>query len=231
MNKLAAILIVGLIAVPAMAWPPNPAYLAGDFNGWTANGTLMTETSAGSGVWTSTLTGLAAGSRHEFKVTIGDWSQNYPGSGNSWFYADASGNVTVTYDSTNHADGWGPGADRIGISTDPGAWTAVGDWQGWSNGNPLTSMVAQGGGIYKFQTVLSPGTYQYKAVNTGTWDAIGVDSRSNNAATWQFTTDATNNTVTFWADASAGRIKVDITPEPATLALMLIGGLALIRRR
>ena len=232
MNKLAAILIVCFLAVPAMAqWPPAQPYLAGDFNGWNAAGDIMTETSPGSGIWTKSFNGWGVGERHEFKVTDGTWTNNYPGSGNSWFYIGGDGNATVTYDSTTYADGWLPVADRIGLSVDPGSWTAVGDWQGWVNNNPATAMVAQGGGIYKYQQVLAPGSYQYKAVFTGTWDAIGIDSRGVNSATLPFTTDAVNDTAIFWVNAATGAIKLDLVPEPATLGMLLIGGLALLRRR
>ena len=78
--------------------PFKPAvHLAGDFNGWNAAGNAMND--LGGGIWSVDLTGV--GGRHEFKVTIGDWSQNWPGSGNSWFLGDGSGNVTLSFNAND----------------------------------------------------------------------------------------------------------------------------------
>ena len=215
-----------LLVIAALAVIVSPAgadyYVAGDFNGWNASGNVLTD--LGGGIWQASMN-MGAG-RHEFKITIGDWSQNWPGSGNSWTYTDADGNVTVTFDSN------APMA--IGVDVDPGAWTAVGDWQGWNNADAATAMAAQGGGIYKYQQSLAPGWYQWKAVNTGSWDAIGADSRSINADTQWFEVTAANPTAIFTLDALNGRIGVEVVPEPSSL-LALAGGLlglgGLLRRR
>ena len=227
---IAAITAAVAIASPAMA-QLTPYYVAGDFNGWNAAGNVMTETSPGDNIWQVSLT-LDASARHEFKVTEGDWSWSVPGSGNSWLLTDGAGNVTLTYNANTYADGWSPAQGRIGSSVDPGTWTAVGDWQSWNNtGNSMTSL---GGGVYEFSATLAPNTYQYKAVDTGTWDAIGLDSRGVNAATLNFTTSAEDPTANFYVNALDGSIKVDVVPEPSTLMLVgagLLGALALRRRK
>lgn len=223
MRKLIVATLLALAATPAF----GAYYVAGDFNGWNAAGNIMTD--MGGGIWQTTLSGV--GGRHEFKVTIGDWSQNWPGSGNSWFFGDGSGNVTLTFNANDIQDGWRGNWGRMGTSTDPGTWTAVGDWQGWNNANPATAMAPQGGGIYKTQATLAPGWYQWKAVVTGSWDAIGDDFRSVNANTTWFEVTAEKPTAVFWVDALNGIIKVETVPEPATLGLMVLGGLGLLRRR
>ncbi len=218
---LGVLALCALLATPALA----DYYLAGDFNGWSAAGNIMTD--MGGGIWQTTLNNV--GGRHEFKVTMGDWSQNWPGSGNSWFIGDGAGNVTVTFNANDVQDGWRGNWGRLGTSTDPGTWTAVGDWQGWNNtGN---AMAAQGGGVYKYSQTLAPGWYQWKAVVTGMWDAIGDDFRGINANTTWFEVTAANPTAVFEVNALTGVERVYTTPEPATLGLLLLGGFGLLRRR
>jgi hypothetical protein len=225
MNKPS--LSLTLVLAFAAAAPAAPSfYLAGDWNGWNATGTLMTD--LGGGLWQANLTGLPG--RHEFKVTGGDWSQNWPGSGNSWLLADPFGNVTVTFNANSFTDGWRGDWGRIGLNVDPGNWTAVGDWQGWNNlGNAMTPV---GGGIYSFQQALAPGWYQWKAVVTGTWDGIGDDFRGVNANTTWFEITAANPVALFEVNAFAGTTRVSVVPEPAITALLLLGlvGVPMYRR-
>ena len=237
MKKLVALLVVGLMAGPALAGTIATPHVAGDFQGWDAGANPMTETGAGTDVWEVTFTGLDAGSFHEFKVTDGTWSNALPAPGNSWFYADASGEITITYDGNTYADGWSPSLDRMGLNTDPADWTAVGDWQdqvggsNWDPSNAFTAMTPQGGGIYSLTAVLAPGDYNWKAVVTGGWNAISWDCRSVNATNWGFSTTTEFDTVTFSVDSFTGVASVVVTPEPASLALLGLGGLALLRRR
>lgn len=238
MRKLNLVsLIAGTIAltvsqIPALADPIATPHVAGDFQGWDAGADAMNP--AGSGIWTATFTGLDPNSRHEFKITDGTWDVSIPGP-NSWFYADGNGNITISYDSNSYSDGWSPSTDRIGLDVDPGAWTAVGDWQSqvgggdWDNGNPNTAMTPVGGGIYEFSTTLVPGDYKWKAVVSGTWDSISWDQRSVGTADWLFSTDAVNNFVTFRVNALTGVAQI-IVPEPSTIALMGVGSLLLLGR-
>ena len=227
MKKLAMLAVIAL-AVTAPAWASLATpHVAGSMQGWNAGGDPMTEVVAG--VWQKTFTGIGAGARHEFKITDGTWSNSFPGP-NSWLFADANGDITITYDTNVYADGWSPTVDRLGLSVDPGSWTAVGDFQGWNNANPATLLAPQGGGVHALSMNLAPGTYEGKFVVTGSWDSISWDNRSTNTANWQFTTDAANQTVNFVVDAINGRARIDVVPEPAS-ALLLIGGLLLVRRR
>lgn len=222
--------------VLALGLQAQSYFIAGDFNAWNAAGNAMTETSLGSGIWQVTISGLAANARQEFKVTDGTWGWSTPGP-NSWLYSDGSGNVTLTYDTTTSGDGYSPASGRVGVSVDLGTWTAVGDWQGWNNANGATAMSSLGGGVYQLSYLIaSAGSYQYKAVNTGSWDAIGSDTRNVNAGTLGFTTTSANQTVNFYVNALNGSVKLDVVPvpEPSTLALAGLSGLAslfLFRRR
>ncbi len=219
-----ALLMVGCLVLPAS----GAYYVAGDFNGWDPAGNLMTD--LGGGVFQVSLT-LGPAERHEYKVTDGTWGDAWPESGNSWFYTDSSGNITLTYDTNVYNDGWYGTTERLGVSNAPDLWTAVGDWQGWDNANPATAMTPMGGGVFMYETTLAPGDYWYKAVNTGTWDAIGADARSVNADNLAFTVTAQQPIAKFYVDSLAGIVKVETVPEPTTIGLGLVGLFALIRRR
>jgi hypothetical protein len=91
-------------------------------------------------------------------------------------------------------------------------------------------MAAQGGGIYSVTQALTAGTYYWKAVMTGTWDAIGGDNRSVNADNIELTLGADAD-VSFYVDALTGTVKAEIIPEPATMLLLGLGSLVAIRRK
>lgn len=225
--RIAMTLCVAAVAGPIFAdW-----HVTGGFNSWDPNGPLMTETGFGTGIFNVTLSGMGGGSRQEFKVTDGTWTVNWPAS-NSWFYADVNGGTTITYDTNVYADGWLNTTQRLSVTDDVTAWTAVGDWQGWNNANAATAMTAIGGGIYSLHVSgVGAGTYEYKAVNTGTWDAVGGDARAINASTIQFTLDAINPEADLFVNTATGTIRANPVPEPASLAALALGAAALLRRR
>jgi len=216
-------------SLPLLAQNNFPLYLAGDFNGWSASGTVLTSTS--SGIWTANLSGLTPG-EHAFQVTDGNWSSWYNPSGHSWFWADASGNATVGIDLNTYSDGWTISTDRL-ISTDPGAWNAVGAWNGWNNADPTSVMTSLGGGMYELQkTIATPGVWGYKATQSGGWNyQIGADGRNYNAAELTFNTTVPNQEVDMFLNAINGTVMVTVVPEPTTLALLGLGGLVALRRR
>jgi hypothetical protein len=227
MQKMIAVMVLGLLVAPAAAAISTP-YVAGGWQGWDASSNPMTEIMPG--FWTASFSGLGANQRYEYKITDGSWSNSLPAS-NSWLTTDSMGNVTVAYDVNIHNDGWFPATDRLGLSTDTGAWTAVGSWQSWNNTDSATVMTPVFGGLYTLTVVLPPGDYEWKAVRTGTWDAIGLDGRNINADNMAFSTDAVYDTVTLALNAHFGTIRVQVVPEPASVLLMGLGLLVLRRRR
>ena len=100
----------------------------------------------------------------------------------------------------------------------------------WTNNDPHGLMTAQGNGLYKLEATLPPGSYNWKAVVTGSWDSISWDNRSTNTANWGFTTDVVNNTVIFQVNAFAGTVRFDVVPEPASVLALGLFGLLLRRR-
>jgi hypothetical protein len=231
MKKLLILTAALAVSLPVFA-QLTPYYIAGDFNGWNAAGNVMTQISPG--LWQAQIF-MTAG-RHEFKVTEGDWNWNYPGP-NSWIYATlGDGIYNITYDVNTYADGWSTTSQRIGESADPGSWTAVGDFQAavWNNADAATAMTALGGGIYEY-TLTTVGSWNWKPCVTGSWDSISWDNRSVGTANWAFTINA-GEEAKLYVNALAGTAKVEIVtvPEPSTMVLCALSGLAMLvvaRRR
>lgn len=213
-----------------LAWAAEAGaarYLAGEFNNWNpaAKDQLMTDN--GDGTYTATLSGLALNSRYEFKITDGTWGWSFPGA-NSWLYTDDKGGVTITFNENTVNDGWMPIQNRLGLSTDPGRWTIAGSFQGWDNANPQTAMSSMGCGLYQLQQTLDPGSYEWKAVVTGSWDSISTDGRSINTANAALTVKPGEENVIFYVDALAGTVGINTPlrkperahdPSPENLAV------------
>ncbi len=222
------------LAGPAFADFSTTPHVAGSHQGWDAGANPMTDNL--DGTFSATFTGMAAGERHEFKITDGTFDSTHPGGPNSWFIADGSGEITITLDTNVVTDGWSPSQFRLGLSHDPGTWTAVGDWQtavggsDWTNDDATTGMTDMGGGLYMYEADPGAGTWLWKAVVTGSWDAVGFNERSVNAGNQEFTL-VEGETAQMWVNAFDGTIQLNVIPEPASLALMGLGGLLMLRRR
>jgi hypothetical protein len=221
MRSFLAVLLLAPLAAPAMA----DYYVAGDFNGWNAAGNLMTQ--VGADKWSVSLPDVAG--RHEFKVTIGDWAQAWPGDNmKADFGGGGGGGFTINFYPGAQADGWNPPENRVGYDDlELNGWEVMGSFNGWSAPIPLARL---GGGLYQGDYfVPTAGDYWFKFRWAGDWDiALGSDF-SNYGHDIQVNVPTDNTTVRFSLDLPNGRWKCDV-PEPATLAAMLLG-LALLRRR
>jgi hypothetical protein len=199
------LLIVSTVVV--LAAPVNAAYyVAGDFNGWNAAGSLMTETS--SGIWSLSIPGVAVG-RREFKITDGTWEWSFPGP-NSWYYDPGSGLIRITFNTNSVSDGWLPEQNRLSVSYEPGSWTIAGSFQGWNNANPETAMISLGRGVhmYMLSRSLAPGSYAFKPVVTGTWDSITSVERSTGTPNMFVTIPEGLEVMNIYVDALEGKVRM-----------------------
>ncbi len=195
---------------------------AGGFNGWTFTPLLDDGTGGdllgGDGVFTADVTVPDAG-RSEWKVTDCTWDVSHPGA-NSWLFTAGAGQVVkLSFDTNDHSADAGPAllpaVNILHAWDSAAAFTAVGDWQGWNNANPATALTGVGPGLYRLDAAIAaPGTYQYKVVQTGSWDAIGGDYRSVNAANIPFTTYTAGDVVSFLLDYRTSRVGAFAPPAP-----------------
>lgn len=224
MKKLIFSALVACATLPAF----GAYYIAGDFNGWSATGLLMNETSSGSGIYEATI--QAAAGRHEFKVTVGDWAMNWPAA-NSWAIINDSGSVKVTFNTNEVNDGWLTKQYRIGLDYVPSmAWSVAGGFNGWNNDDAATVMTDLGGGIYYSELTLGAGEQKFKAVVKGSWDSISIDNRSVGSSDITMNL-ASDSKVGLWVNTLDGTVKYGVVPEPATMIALGTGLGALILRR
>ncbi len=196
---------------------------AGEFNSWAADGNALYddgthgELLGGDGVFTADITIPTAG-RYEFKVTNCTWDITYPSS-NSWFITIETDQVVkLSFDTNDHSSDAGlemvPNVNIVHAWDSASSFTAVGSFQGWDNVNPDTAMTSLGRGLYQLDApVATAGTYEYKVVVTDSWDGIGLDNRSINAANIPFTTNTDGDVVPFLLDYRTGRVGAFPPPE------------------
>jgi pullulanase-type alpha-1,6-glucosidase len=203
-----------------------PWCVAGEFNGWDNNDIQLNDDGlngdliGNDGVYSVDLT-IANAGRSEFKVVECDnWSNTLPPGPNSWLFTGSNDQtVKITVDTNDRSADAGhplvPNQNIINVWDSSDSFTVVGDFQGWNNANPDTLMTPIGQGWYLFNTPLAAGDYMGKVTRTGSWDAIGPDFRSVDAANVHFTM-AANEELFVAYDSYDGRLT--FLPRPLAVA-------------
>ena len=233
MNKITAVVASFLILFISQQLMAQPWYVRGEFNGWAGTAEQLVDDgtngdlTAGDGIYSRLVT-IATAGRSEFKVTLDDWSTNYPAS-NSWIVTTTSNQVVFfTFDSNIHGDGWLPDVNIVNADDQAPPTSdvvAVGDHNGWNNAGTevmhddgLDGDWLAGDGIYAWHAVIAtPGSYSWKATLTGTWDAWGSDNRAINSANAGYSTSSANEDVYFYFDSNTGRVNTTSSPLPVEL--------------
>lgn len=219
-----ALSAVAVVLTTASAFA-QPYYARGEFNGWGLDNQL---TDMGGGFWQGTVGGLTPGDMPEYKLANDDWSFQAPGS-NGKVAVDAAGEITFNLYLGSFGDGWSPAENRVGYA-DSGmhGWDIMGSFNGWSG--PVIVLNDMGNGLYSGQYVVpDPGNYEFKFRREGDWAISIGDDFGNAAMNIPVDTTVANEVVTFDLDLPNGRWRV--VPEPATLTLLALGALAIMRRR
>jgi uncharacterized protein YjbI with pentapeptide repeats len=222
---------------------PKELYARGTWNGFDQSNPLVHQ---GDGHYEVTVTGLAPGALHNFKVADADYSLIVPAgtSNDVRLAADANGEINLHFwdPTTAWTDGWFPVYEpRVGYD-DPNQfdWELMGSFNAWTGG-AAWFMTDEGSGLHRIEVALAAGSYEFKFRKQGDWGISIGDNFGNSAANATTGALAAGN-YAFELDLPNGRWRVSpvgggssaAIPEPAAIALMMIAAvmvMGLERRR
>ena len=239
------LLILLLLLFPALALA-GPYYVRGDFYchpgetgtsptddcwGYDAGNEMFDDGlhddgAANDGIWGASVVSDQPAGRHEWKIALPDWSENFPNSpinsiANAVLFTSGPGDVVhFRFDRNFLLDGWQPLYDAVQCdhALPPGTELEVigsaPELGNWISGVPLTHA---GRGYQHFVTIATPGTYEFKLRVAGTWDvaAFGYDYNNTSGRNAIITTTYANSDVLFQLDEQLGRVRgIELGPVP-----------------
>jgi hypothetical protein len=154
--------------------------------------------------------------------------------------ADANGEISLHYwDATASSDGWFPSFEpRVGYD-DPNQfdWELMGTFNAWAGGAEWF-MTDEGSGLHRIQVALADGSYEFKFRKQGDWgisigynfgnSAPNANTGAIAAGNYAFELDLPNGR---WRFSPVGGGSSAAVPEPAAIALMMIGAVIAMELR
>jgi hypothetical protein len=202
-----------------------------------------TMTDVGGGEFDRVVTGLVAGSEHDFQIVRSDAGEIVPPS-HMRVAANAAGEIDLNFyelDGASWGDGWSPDAtSRVGYEdSDQYDWEIMGSFNGWST--PVIALTDQGNGLHTgTYTVVDAGGYAFKFRKQGDWNtSIGQNFGNFNTPDINITTTGPNELWHFELDLPNGRWRTYLdgsgsgsaVPEPGTIVLALVAVMAICGTR
>ena len=223
--------------------PPDTSafYARASWNGFDLSDQMVNN---GGGLYTHTETGLTTGTNYDFKAANNNYSIEAPPGGNVRAQADANGEVSMRfYFNNTWTDGWMPNNQyRIGYK-DPGlyGWELMGEFNGFAGGSQYV-MTNNGSGLYSvivngLAATTDADGYGFKFRRhdgtAGNWD-ISIGANFGNfapnaqtgvlaAGNYKFELDLFNGRWRVTSVAGSGSLAGGEVPEPASLALAMVG--------
>ncbi len=213
-KKMMLTALCGLVGSAAVA-TAQPYFVRGEFNAWTNPDPMI---QIGPNKYEYVVPNVFAGVEFEFKATVDDWSASAPGSN-----AKAAGNINdelhvFLYDTTTHGDGWFPeGEWRLGyLDSEMFDWEIAGTMNSWAPLPTEWDLIDMGNGLHVGEFVLTPGTYDWKFRQRGSW-SISIGDNFGNAAANNVLVVTVGGPIRFELDLPGGRWQV-VDPNAACYA-------------
>jgi hypothetical protein len=199
-------------------------YLRGTFNGYNQS---LVMTDLGGGVYEATATGLTPGSKYRFLAA----NANYTIQSGAAFEdvaaeANSAGEIRARFYSNLPSDGWRPNLRRLGILDLDYTYELMGSFNGYSSGVSLSD----NGGILETTMSLAAATdYQFLFRKVNDWNITIKENFGDSGPNIAFTTAAAGDYLV-QLDLTNGRYNISAVPEPSSLGLASLLGLAVLRR-
>jgi hypothetical protein len=227
MNKTLT-LALSLVVLGAASSAQAQFFLRGSFNGYDTS-LAMTETFAGSNIYTATATGLTAGQKYTFLAANSDYSiQSGAPFQDVAATANANGSITAIFHNVaTPNDGWSPNIRRLGLSGLDYSYELMGSPNGFSA--PIASLTNVGG-VLQGVVTLAAGNNDLVFRKVGDWSITIKENFGDSGNNIAYNAAAAGDYLVK-LDLEGGRYDVEAVPEPATMVVLGVAAAAALRRR